>query len=1089
MKVIILFLLGFMTTIGVYSQSTLPLRADTVLIEKVGGSAFLKLKDSSRNTIGGILTNIGGGVYVGKKPRRNGDTLFIGRDTFLMGGSQDFQEVLNINDSLRNNNRVHQQGYTFNFDGQLINKDTNRAGEKGSVPIFGVSTDLGLVSGPIQLQTSWPDLVVGNLGYLKWNRAHDGSTLIQYSVGDSSFQDKIPFIPNWDASQRYVILGNYAINEAIHGTDSTTLSTAVKAAIDTLHIGRGWPNDRIIVLNGHRSPAVLAAHSQLPLLALATKNAAINKGVKYFDSYNYTLPFSSWNYSDSIHLSVKGQINLALGLMNTGNFDSVNYTQVNNAHILKTLTVQGYTYLKGLNNIGNDSTSGRLRVNGNFSLGGNFENVATFNKGVNITGDNTIGRRWNLFNNGSEYWGIMMGGSGPYHTDIFTEYGSSNNAVRLGWMGSDGVTFHPLLSTSQTITTVSTPMNVTGASEFNENTTFDKNVSINGTGAFGSHYNFFNSGGEYWGGRMSTGGAPFFTDWYYSYANAAGFRVGPMASDGVTLTPVFIVQGTNIIKANNISNPTGAYNVFVHDADSSFKQVPVSELNTSNYFNTSLNLTGNRNHNGYGFGVNFDSVAYYNVLSNGANSGRRQRTFINMSAGPTFPFWIGNVIRTANNVSDSINQSITMQNSFVQIGSQNIGLGSAYIDVGNPTNAFNKGYIDLLADSITARLPVKTTGLDTVVIVGEYNANAALQTNVLYKASISGLISSHAPTWQQTLNATNGKILTSNNVIDFSGHDLAFQTIHTDGYFSSLKVNDAAGNLKAVSKSDISSTDSVMLRVDGQFGVGQLSNLSGGILAGHNVLGGITEMQTSYTNGSYSRINRLDIDTFFYRMQNLREISNAPIQGHEVYIWLDSIVMNPAVASQNMNLYLKNLPVSSSSSDSVLVKNAAGKVYGRSPTDMFPMTLDKQYTPVGNTGTSETDLFTKTIAANTLTANGQSIEFKIDGLFNDATSTTILKTYFGGTSFGSTGALTISVTSSWIAKGWVIRTGSSTAHAVVEYSTPGATTTSVIIYLDLTGLDFTTTNVFKITGQAGGAGGGTDDIKASSWILNFVPNP
>lgn len=152
-------------------------------------------------------------------------------------------------------------------------------------------------------------------------------------------------------------------------------------------------------------------------------------------------------------------------------------------------------------------------------------------------------------------------------------------------------------------------------------------------------------------------------------------------------------------------------------------------------------------------------------------------------------------------------------------------------------------------------------------------------------------------------------------------------------------------------------------------------------------------------------------------------------------------------------------------------------------------TIDKQYSSVGNSGTSETDLFTKTISANTLTVNGQSIDFKIDGLFNDATSTANLKVYFGGTSFGSTGALTVSVTSGWIAKGWIIRTGSSTAHAVVEYSTPGTTTTSVATYLDLTGLDFTTTNVFKITGQAGGAGGGTDDIKASSWILNFVPNP
>jgi hypothetical protein len=153
----------------------------------------------------------------------------------------------------------------------------------------------------------------------------------------------------------------------------------------------------------------------------------------------------------------------------------------------------------------------------------------------------------------------------------------------------------------------------------------------------------------------------------------------------------------------------------------------------------------------------------------------------------------------------------------------------------------------------------------------------------------------------------------------------------------------------------------------------------------------------------------------------------------------------------------------------------------------LPHTLNKQRTPVGNTGTSESDLFTYTVPGNTLNTDDQSIDFKIDGLFNDATSTANLKIYFGGTVFGATGALTVSVTSSWIAKGWIIRTGTTTAHAVVEYSTPGCTTPSVVTYLDLTGLDFTSTNVFKITGQAGGAGGGTDDIKASSWIVAYQP--
>jgi hypothetical protein len=148
--------------------------------------------------------------------------------------------------------------------------------------------------------------------------------------------------------------------------------------------------------------------------------------------------------------------------------------------------------------------------------------------------------------------------------------------------------------------------------------------------------------------------------------------------------------------------------------------------------------------------------------------------------------------------------------------------------------------------------------------------------------------------------------------------------------------------------------------------------------------------------------------------------------------------------------------------------------------------IDKQYSPVGNSGTSETDLFTKTIAANTLTADGQSIEFSIDGLFNDATSTGNLKVYFAGTLLGATGALTVSVTSGWTATGWIMRASSTTAHGVVTFTAPGTSTPTVVTYLDFSGLDFTATNVFKITGTAGGAGGSTNDITAKSWVLKFV---
>jgi len=82
MKILFLFFSFIISVYIVQGQSTLPLRADTIVMEKNGGNANFKLKDASRDSVGGLLTNIGNGVYRGKKPRKlNDSTLLIGIDT------------------------------------------------------------------------------------------------------------------------------------------------------------------------------------------------------------------------------------------------------------------------------------------------------------------------------------------------------------------------------------------------------------------------------------------------------------------------------------------------------------------------------------------------------------------------------------------------------------------------------------------------------------------------------------------------------------------------------------------------------------------------------------------------------------------------------------------------------------------------------------------------------------------------------------------------------------------------------------------------------------------------------------------------
>lgn len=152
--------------------------------------------------------------------------------------------------------------------------------------------------------------------------------------------------------------------------------------------------------------------------------------------------------------------------------------------------------------------------------------------------------------------------------------------------------------------------------------------------------------------------------------------------------------------------------------------------------------------------------------------------------------------------------------------------------------------------------------------------------------------------------------------------------------------------------------------------------------------------------------------------------------------------------------------------------------------------IDAQITTAQNTGTSETDLYTKTIAANTLAADKQTINFEADGEFNDNTATAQIKLYFAGNTTLNTGAVNISTANTaWKLKGYIIRTSSTTAHVTYEFEALGLATPKFLGYSNLTSLDFTTTNIIKITAQAGGAGGGTADITAHSWQVLHTPAP
>jgi len=150
------------------------------------------------------------------------------------------------------------------------------------------------------------------------------------------------------------------------------------------------------------------------------------------------------------------------------------------------------------------------------------------------------------------------------------------------------------------------------------------------------------------------------------------------------------------------------------------------------------------------------------------------------------------------------------------------------------------------------------------------------------------------------------------------------------------------------------------------------------------------------------------------------------------------------------------------------------------------------YTDSNNSGTSETDLYTYTTPGNFLSANHQKITFKYTGTVSDITSTAQFKVLFDGQQIVDTGAITVSATGVWVVEGYLLRTGTTTARASVTITMPflafaTASLQSQTTITDLTSLDFTDTSILKITGQAGGAGGGSSDITGKQALGIWYP--
>ncbi len=158
-----------------------------------------------------------------------------------------------------------------------------------------------------------------------------------------------------------------------------------------------------------------------------------------------------------------------------------------------------------------------------------------------------------------------------------------------------------------------------------------------------------------------------------------------------------------------------------------------------------------------------------------------------------------------------------------------------------------------------------------------------------------------------------------------------------------------------------------------------------------------------------------------------------------------------------------------------MATNRSGATLGATTKFLF-----NDYATVGNTTTTETDLYSHSIASTVFTANGMGLNATFGGNYvAHATATRQLRMYFGGTLIYDSSAVATTSAADWALTVNIIRETSTVVRCTVTATTTSVLTGYVLArYTRVTGLTLSGANILKITGQAGGVGAATNDINA-----------
>lgn len=281
MKRFVSFVALLLISVLTMSQSTLPLRADTVVIEKVGGSAELKIKNRTRDSLG-VMINLGAGRTEFRRAKvLNDSTVIIGLDTLQIkggagggGGIGSVQTQYSVTGDGTSGNKVQLVNdeptpNKWEFYGTNI-KDSIRSFREIEENFYGT----------IYEKTSWANLndFSNNGGTFTTN-----SGRIQGSGGAGTFTQSLDLL-QFTNLQRWVIDAGVRIDEktgssfgmgfGIRSYNSFGLSNALARFVASTGTGTGTA-----IINGSTNNAQLAQTSAITFSALDSVSIVIERNV------------------------------------------------------------------------------------------------------------------------------------------------------------------------------------------------------------------------------------------------------------------------------------------------------------------------------------------------------------------------------------------------------------------------------------------------------------------------------------------------------------------------------------------------------------------------------------------------------------------------------------------------------------------------------------------------------------------------------------------------------------------------------------------------------------------------------------------